>query len=252
MRPPTASKSRCSVPSSTCSDSLTKRRVVGCCGCRNTRVTGPVSTIWPASSTATRSQTRRITSISWVISTMVRPSSRLIFDSSDSTEAVVCGSSALVASSHSRICGRVASARAMPTRCFWPPDSCAGYFCACASRPTVCSSSATRASISVFGVPASSSGKATLPATVREDSRLKCWKIMPMRRRSARRPSASSAVTSSPPISSRPPLGSSRRLIMRIRVDLPAPEWPMMPNTSPASMVRSNGCRALTSRPATA
>jgi hypothetical protein len=59
---------------------------------------------------------------------MVSFSSRLISASSCRTEAVVCGSRALVASSHSRIFGLVARARAMPTRCFWPPDSCAGYF----------------------------------------------------------------------------------------------------------------------------
>jgi hypothetical protein len=35
-----------------------------------------------------------------------------------------------VASSHSRIFGLVARARAIPTRCFWPPDNCAGYFLA--------------------------------------------------------------------------------------------------------------------------
>jgi hypothetical protein len=49
---------------------------------------------------------------------MVSFSSRLISASSCSTEAVVCGSRALVASSHSRILGLVDRARAMPTRCF--------------------------------------------------------------------------------------------------------------------------------------
>ena len=41
-------------------------------------------------------------------------------------ERVVSGSSAEVASSDSSTLGRLASARAMPTRCFWPPLICAG------------------------------------------------------------------------------------------------------------------------------
>ena len=81
----------------------------------------------PAGSiTATRWARVRTTSISWVISTIVTPSSSLTRRSSASTSAVVCGSSALVGSSASRILGLVASARAMPTRCFWPPESCVG------------------------------------------------------------------------------------------------------------------------------
>ena len=43
-----------------------------------------------------------------------------------STSPTSSGSSALVGSSNSRRSGRMASARAMPTRCFWPPDSRAG------------------------------------------------------------------------------------------------------------------------------
>jgi hypothetical protein len=41
-------------------------------------------------------------------------------------ERVVSGSSAEVASSDSNTLGRLARARAMPTRCFWPPLICAG------------------------------------------------------------------------------------------------------------------------------
>lgn len=67
------------------------------------------------------------TTSNWcVISTMVRLRRWLISASRASTEAVVSGSSALVASSHSSTSGRAASARAMPTRCFCPPESCDG------------------------------------------------------------------------------------------------------------------------------
>ncbi|MCY1438910.1 hypothetical protein D9M71_551270 [compost metagenome] len=252
MRPGTwAKSSRCSF-SSICSSSWTKRLVVGCCGCRNTSATGPCSTICPASITATRSQTRRITSISWVISTMVSFSSRLISASNCRTEAVVCGSSALVASSQSRIFGLVDKARAIPTRCFWPPDNCAGYFFACSDRPTRASSSLTRMSISLRdSSPARVSGSATLSATVLDASRLKCWKIIPTCWRKRRRSLASNAVTSSPSTMILPPLGASRRFIRRSRVLLPAPEWPISPNTWPFSTLRLVGCSAGMSLPAT-
>ncbi|MCY1507773.1 hypothetical protein D9M68_420600 [compost metagenome] len=183
---------------------------------------------------------------------MVSFSSRLISASSCNTCAVVCGSRALVASSQSRIFGWVARARAMPTRCFWPPESCAGYLRAWSLRPTRSSSSLTRRSISGRdSSPASFNGRATFSATVLDDSRLKCWKIIPTRWRKRRRPSLSRAVTSSPSMTMRPPEGSSRRLIRRNRVLLPAPEWPIRPKTSPLWMARSVGFRAGISRPST-
>jgi len=68
-------------------------------------------------------------------------------------EAVVSGSSAEVASSDKRIAGSAASARAMPTRCFWPPESCA--------RPTSHRSARTRSPRSLGVRPAIFSGSAT-------------------------------------------------------------------------------------------
>ena len=103
-----------------------KERVVGCCGRVNTSNTLPCSMTRPDSSTATLWQISLMTCISWVMRTTVSPSLRLISAISRSTSRVVSGSSALVASSHSSTFGSVASARAMPTRCFCPPDSSAG------------------------------------------------------------------------------------------------------------------------------
>ena len=91
----------------------------------------------------------------------------------------------------------------------------------------------TRAAISACGQPAISSGSATLSKTVRDDSRLKCWKIMPIERRSWRRPASSSAPTSTPSTRTLPPVGFSRPLTRRISVDLPAPERPMTPVIEP-------------------
>jgi hypothetical protein len=97
---------------------------------------------------------------------------------------------------------------------------------------------------SAAGRPASFSGKATLSATVLDDSRLKCWKIIPTRRRRARSPSTPSTATSSPSTTTRPPVGFSRPLISRISVDLPAPEAPITPNTSPVFTDSETSLRA--------
>ncbi|WP_348525383.1 hypothetical protein [Luteimicrobium album] len=76
--------------------------------------------------TATLWHTYWTTLISCVITTIVTPSSRLTRRRRSRTSRVVSGSRALVASSARRMCGDVASARAIPTRCFCPPESCAG------------------------------------------------------------------------------------------------------------------------------
>ena len=67
-----------------------------------------------------------MTGISCVMSTIVSPSFRLMSRSSVRMDCVVSGSSAEVASSQSSTAGSEASARAMPTRCFSPPESSAG------------------------------------------------------------------------------------------------------------------------------
>ena len=73
------------------------------------------------------------------------------------------------------------------------------------------------------------SGNATLDSTVRERMRLKCWKIMPIFRRTPRSSFSAMAVSSRPSTNTRPEVGFSRRLMHRTSVDLPAPEKPMMP-----------------------
>ena len=104
---------------------------------------------------------------------MVTPSFLLISVSRASMDFVVSGSNALVGSSHNSISGCVASARAMATRCFCPPESWAGYAPARSSRPTMAKSSATRACTAALSYPFSSRrGKATFSATVFCISRL--------------------------------------------------------------------------------
>src|SRR5262249_2618442 len=82
----------------------------------------PVSTITPPPMKITRSATSRANPISCVTTIIVMPSrarSRMTL----STSWITSGSSALVASSNSMTLGRMASERAMATRCCWPPES---------------------------------------------------------------------------------------------------------------------------------
>ena len=79
-----------------------------------------------------------------------------------------------MASSHSRISGCVTSARAIPVRCFWPPESLAGQLSRRSLRPTSARIYATRFCLSARGTPAIFSGTSTICATVLVAIKLKC------------------------------------------------------------------------------
>ncbi|MNP65359.1 hypothetical protein D3C76_1609420 [compost metagenome] len=83
----------------------------------------------------TRFATVRAKPISWVTQSMVMPSSAKPTMVS-STSLTISGSSAEVGSSNSMIFGFMHSARAMATRCCWPPDNCPGYLSACSGMRT--------------------------------------------------------------------------------------------------------------------
>ena len=74
---------------------------------------------------------------------------------------------------------------------------------------------------------------------------------MPMRVRSGRSFASDRCETCSPSTVTVPEVGFSSPLIMRMRVDLPAPEKPITPNTSPRLTVKETSSTALTapSRP---
>ncbi len=74
---------------------------------------------------STLSATSRAKPISWVTTTMVIPSRANPFMTS-STSPTISGSRALVGSSNNMMRGCMASARAMATRCCWPPESWEG------------------------------------------------------------------------------------------------------------------------------
>ena len=150
----------------------TNCRVNASRGWAKTCSTGPCSMRWPCSSTATWSAMAAITFIWWVIMRIVTPNLVLISTNKSRIWAVVMGSSALVGSSQSSRSGLVMRARAMATRCCWPPESWPGRCSARSANPTSPNTSATRSSISDLGVFDSTRGIATFSATVFELSRL--------------------------------------------------------------------------------
>jgi len=84
---------------------------------------GPIqSTNTPPSTKITRSATSRAKLISCVTTSIVMPS-RAKSRITSSTSPISSGSSAEVGSSNSITCGCIVSARAIATRCCWPPES---------------------------------------------------------------------------------------------------------------------------------
>src|SRR5450830_953959 len=96
---------------------------------------GQSSTITPLSINTIRLATFFANPISWVTTIIVMPScARPTITSS--TSLIISGSSAEVGSSNSMAIGSIDSARAIATRCCWPPDSWPGNLSCCDSRPT--------------------------------------------------------------------------------------------------------------------
>ena len=121
----------------------------GCRGSAKTDAAGPVSTMRPAYITATRSLTWASTDRSWVMNRIDSPMSRCRSASSCNTCACTMTSSAVVGSSAITSFGSHASAIAIITRCFWPPENSWGKSSARRDgSPTRSSSSAVRRSAS--------------------------------------------------------------------------------------------------------
>ncbi|CAN5374579.1 hypothetical protein BH10PSE16_BH10PSE16_03150 [soil metagenome] len=112
-------------------------------GLFRTSLEGPCSTITPPSMNSTRSATSRANCISCVTTTMVMPDSASLRITL-STSPTSSGSSAEVGSSNKIASGCMASARAMATRCCWPPDSCGGWAFSFSARPTLASNCLAR------------------------------------------------------------------------------------------------------------
>ena len=149
-----------------------------------------------------------------------------------STSFTISGSRAEVGSSKSMTLGCIASARAMATRCCWPPESCPGSFLACSGIFTRSSSSIASASASAFDFLRTRRGpRVMLSSTVMWGNRLKDWNTIPHSRRISwmLRTSSESSIPSTMIV---PLEWASRRLMHRIIVDLPPPDGPMTHTTS--------------------
>ncbi len=185
----------------------------------------------------TRSATALAKPISCVTHSMVMP---WLVNSTitSSTSLIISGSRADVGSSNSMILGVKHSARAIATRCCWPPDNCRGYLLACSAMRTRSSCTMALSMASLRGNLATQVGdKIRFSITVRCGNRLNCWNTMPTSRRTWSMPLRSSPNTV-PSTVRVPSWYSSRALMQRIRVDLPEPEGPQMTTFSPLANCR--------------
>src|SRR5262245_28628028 len=176
------------------------------------------------------SASRIASSTSWVIMNTVCWVSAQMRSTSSCSMPRVSASSALNGSSISSILGWMESARAMPTRCFMPPESCAGRLPSAPFSPT--SSMNLRAWS--WTLARSHDGqreetaKAMLPMTVSQGSSAWPWKITA---RSRLGPSISRLSTITVPSLGRSSPASTFRIVV-----LPQPEWPIRQTNSPRSM----------------
>ena len=171
-------------------------------------------------------------------------------------------SSAVVGSSAIRNSGSAASAMAIITRCFWPPERRNGYSSMRRSgsgMPTrrIQSMALARASTPRRSVCTSMASTIWSPTFI-TGFRLVAgsWKIMPMRPpRTARMPASGSASTSSPSRLTWPcvmrPFSGKRRMRASAVMLLPQPDSPTSAKVSPRRMVSARPSSALT-RPSSA
>src|SRR5712664_2044932 len=180
----------------------------------------------------TRCATLLAKPISWVTTIMVMPS-RARSTMTSSTSEIISGSSAEVGSSNSMAIGSIASARAMATRCCWPPDNSAGYLRACSFSPTRSSSLAPFAIASSCDRPSTfSCARQRFSMIFRCGKSSKCWNTMPTRARSFSR-SVLRSLTLMPSRMISPLWNGSSALTHLINVDFPDPDGPHTTTTSP-------------------
>jgi len=158
---------------------------------------------------------------------------------------VVSLSSAPVGSSASNSRGRVTSARAIATRCCWPPESWAGRWVVRSESPTWASASRARALRSWVGTRLYTNGTSTFSTALSRGSRLKLWNTKPILRFRRLDSFASDiADTSSPSSQYSPRVGRSSAPRMFISVDFPEPDVPMIAQDSPSTTCKDRSFNA--------
>ena len=183
----------------------------------------------PSRSTTTRSASATASATSWVMSTVVKPCSRQMRASSSCISARVSASSAPNGSSRSSTPGRLTSARASATRCFWPPESTDGQSLARSARPTSASAAVRRFA------PARLARDADIADHPLPQQQARILEEQPDR---ALQPDRPARRRSGP----RPAVGVSSPAISRSSVVLPPPERPTTARNCPAGIERSSAC----------
>src|SRR5450830_1247833 len=156
--------------------------------------------------------------MSWVIRNTGLAVRRQTCSSSSCICSRVNASRAPKGSSISSTRGSAARARARPTRCFWPPDSCQMRRLSKPARSTSASISRARTSRCALLTPVSSRPKPTLASTSCQGSRASSWNTTPR--------SALGPLTGTPSRLMRPAEGSTKPAIRFNNDVLPLTDGP--------------------------
>src|SRR5688572_15622702 len=204
---------------------------------RVTSSTSPMRAAGPLVIITTRSESSTASSTSCVTISTVEPVRSTMRISSSCSVARVSASSAPNGSSSSSILGSMARARAMPTRCFMPPEISCGYLCAACERPTRSSAALVLSfSFSFLSSKTRSIARCTFSKQVSQGSSEWFWNTTP--RSGPGPPISRSARISAPAV------GCNRPATRLSSVDLPQPEWPIRDTNSPRSTIRSTPAMA--------
>ena len=205
-------------------NSATKRL----CGRRYTSCGGPACWISPRYMTMIRSAVASASDWLCVTYTNVIPSSCCNSRSSLCIRTRKCASSDPSGSSRSSTFGSMTSARASPTRCFWPPESWAIDRPASSPIPTFSSARLTRSLRSSFSTLRILSPNSTFFVTLRNGNSAKFCHT-----RGVSRSHGFMSFVSCPSIRINPLVGVSSPAISRNVVVLPQPLGPMKATNSP-------------------
>ncbi len=181
-----------------------------------------------------RSESSTASSTSCVTIITVLPVAATIFISSSCSLARVSASSAPKGSSMSSIFGSIARARAMPTRCFMPPEISPGNLSFACERPTRSSAASERSRSRALlsrSPKTRSTARCTLPAHESHGSSEWFWNTTP---RSGAGPLSSRSSSSMCPA-----VGVVSPATRLSSVLLPQPLWPMRATNSPRFTSRS-------------
>ena len=206
-----------------------------------------MSSSLPSSSHRTRSAMSRRRG-SWETTTTALPCFRARSRRSSMTSCPWRESRFAVGSSARSRGGWLASARAIDTRCFSPPERSRAWKSRRPSSPASTSRSRARRAALEPVTPATFSATSTFSRAVSDSSRLKVWNTKPTSwRRMRGSSSAGSAATSRPSISTRPEVDRSSAPIIVRSVVFPEPDGPMIRVISPDPVSKLTPSTARTS-----